>query len=97
MVLHVALGSQTASCWPPTPARALVGESVACPAIRKARAGCLTAWAQPMEALVAERRPDRTVPSMAGTAAIGAVASAGRRHRGGPGPVLDGGVLADTA
>ncbi|MER5548971.1 hypothetical protein [Streptomyces sp. NPDC002589] len=34
---------------------------------------CLTAWAQLMEALVAERRPDRPVPPMAGTAAIGAV------------------------
>ncbi len=29
--------------------------------------------AQLMEALVAERRPDRPVPPMAGTAAIGAV------------------------
>lgn len=45
-------------------------------AIRKVRAGCLTAWAQLMvapAALVAERRPDRPVPPMAGTAAIGAV------------------------
>ena len=48
-------------------------ESVACPAIRKIRAECLTAWAQLMEALVAERRPDRPVPPMAGTAAVGAV------------------------
>ncbi|MGW3661498.1 hypothetical protein ACWD6R_40485 [Streptomyces sp. NPDC005151] len=51
----------------------LVAESVACPAIRKVRAGCLTAWAQLMAALVAERRPDRPAPPMAGTAAIGAV------------------------
>ncbi|WP_176739917.1 hypothetical protein [Streptomyces sp. Ncost-T10-10d] len=48
-------------------------ESVACPAIRKTGAECLTAWAQLMEALVAERRPDRPVPPMAGTGAIGAV------------------------
>jgi hypothetical protein len=68
VVLHVALGSQRAGCWPPTLARALVVESVACPAIRKVRAECLTAWAQLMEALVAERRPDRPVPPMAGTA-----------------------------
>ncbi|MFV5993759.1 hypothetical protein ACNPQM_15240 [Streptomyces sp. NPDC056231] len=40
--------------------------------IRKVRAECLTAWAQLMEALVAERRPDRPVPLVAGTAAIGA-------------------------
>jgi hypothetical protein len=42
----------------PGPARALVVESVACPAIRKVRAEYLTAWAPP--------RPS-------GTAAIGAV------------------------
>jgi hypothetical protein len=48
-------------------------EPVACPAIRKVWAECLTAWSQLVEALVAERRPDRPVPSMAGTAAIGAV------------------------
>ncbi|MFI2183875.1 hypothetical protein [Streptomyces sioyaensis] len=47
--------------------------SVACPAIRKVRAECLTAWAQLMEALVAEHRPARPVPPMAGTVAIGAV------------------------
>jgi hypothetical protein len=46
----------------PGPARALVVASVGCPAIRKIRAECLTAWAQLMEALVAERRPDRPVP-----------------------------------
>ncbi|MER6177490.1 hypothetical protein [Streptosporangium sp. NPDC001681] len=40
---------------------------------RKVRAECLTAWTQLMEALVAGRRPDRPVPPMAGTAAIGAV------------------------
>ncbi|MFB7007423.1 MULTISPECIES: hypothetical protein [unclassified Streptomyces] len=50
-----------------------MAESLACPAIRKVRAGCLTAWAQLMEVLVAERRPDPPVPSMAGPAAIGAV------------------------
>ena len=44
-------------------------ESDACPAIRSVRAECLTAWAQLVEALVAERRPDRP----AGTAAIGAM------------------------
>jgi hypothetical protein len=53
--------------------REFQAESVACPAIRKVRAECLTAWAQLMEALVAERRPGRPVPPMAGTAAIGAV------------------------
>ena len=37
------------------------------------RAECLAAWTQLMEALVAEGRPDRTVPPIAGTAAIGAV------------------------
>ncbi|WP_327706868.1 hypothetical protein OG530_39375 [Streptomyces decoyicus] len=57
----------------PGPARALVVESVACPAIRKVRAECLTAWAQQMDVLVAERRPDRSAPPMAGTAAIEAV------------------------
>jgi hypothetical protein len=57
----------------PGPARALVVESFACPAIRKVRAECLAAWTQLMEALVAECRPDRPVPPMAGTAAIGAV------------------------
>jgi hypothetical protein len=31
------------------------------------------AWAQLMEALVAERRPGRPVPPMTGTAAVGAV------------------------
>ncbi|MFC9916798.1 hypothetical protein, partial [Streptomyces sp. NPDC127197] len=51
----------------------LVVESVACPAIRKVRVECLTAWSQLMAALVAERRPDRPVPPTAGTAAIGAV------------------------
>jgi hypothetical protein len=55
------------------PARALVVESVACPAIRKVRAECLTAWAQLMEALVAERRPDRAGTADGRTAAIGAV------------------------
>ncbi|HEY9525239.1 MAG TPA: hypothetical protein VIR33_18515 [Thermopolyspora sp.] len=45
------------------------------PARRSAKvwAECVTALAQLMEALVAERRPDRPVPPMAGTAAIGAV------------------------
>lgn len=57
----------------------LVVESVACPAIRKVRAECLMAWAQLIEALVAERRPDRPVPPMAGTAAIGAVVHLPRR------------------
>ncbi|WP_157530899.1 hypothetical protein [Microtetraspora niveoalba] len=55
------------------PGRALVVESVACPALGKVRAECLTAWAQLIEALIAERRPDRPVPPMVGTAAIGAV------------------------
>ncbi|MFG2025213.1 hypothetical protein [Streptomyces sp. NPDC048825] len=55
------------------PARALVVESVACPAIRTVRVECLTASSQLMAALAAERRPDRPVPPMAGTAAIGAV------------------------
>lgn len=75
VVLHVALGSQNGRLLAanPGPARALVVESVACPAIRKVRAGYLKAWAQLMEVLVAERRPDRPVPPMAGTAAIGAV------------------------
>lgn len=81
----------------PGPARALLVESVACPAIRKVRAECLTAWAQLRKALVAERRPGRPVPPMAGTAAIGGCASAGHRHRGGPGPVLDDGILAGAA
>ncbi len=45
------------------------------PAQRSARYGAefLTAWAQLTEALVAERRPDRPVLPMAGTAAMGAV------------------------
>jgi hypothetical protein len=58
---------------PKSPARVLVVESVACPGIRNVRAVCLTAWAQLMEALVAECHPDRPVPSMTGTGAIGAV------------------------
>ncbi|WP_328756076.1 hypothetical protein [Streptomyces sp. NBC_00271] len=60
-------------CSIPGPALALVVESVACPAIRKVTGECLTAWAQLMEALVAERRPDRPVPPMGGTVAIGAI------------------------
>lgn len=60
-------------CSIPGPALALVVESVACPAIRKVTSECLTAWAQLMEALVAERRPDRPVPPMGGTVAIGAI------------------------
>ena len=49
------------------------------------------AWvAQLMEALVAERRPDRPVPPMAGTAAIAAVVHLlATAIGGGPGPVLD--------
>ncbi|WP_433259162.1 hypothetical protein ACQPYK_23450 [Streptosporangium sp. CA-135522] len=54
----------------PGPAQALVVESVACPAIRKVRAECITAWAQLMEALVAERRPDRPVPPRSGRLCI---------------------------
>ncbi|MDH6127002.1 hypothetical protein [Kitasatospora sp. GP82] len=73
-------------------------ESVACPAIRKGRAECLTAWAQLMEALVAERCPDRPVPPMAGTAAIEAVvhllAAAIEEGRG---LSSMSGILADTA
>ncbi|MET7356169.1 hypothetical protein [Streptomyces mirabilis] len=57
----------------PGPALALVVESVACPAIRKVTGECLTAWAQLMEALVAEGRPDRPIPPMGGTVAIGAI------------------------
>jgi hypothetical protein len=34
---------------------------------------CVAGWTQLMEGLVAECRPDRPVPPMAGTAAIGAV------------------------
>jgi hypothetical protein len=43
-----------------------VVESVACPAILRGRVERLEAWTQLMEALVAERRPDRPVPPMAG-------------------------------
>ena len=50
----------------PRPGRALVVESVACPAIRRVRVERLAAWTQLTEALVAERRPDRPVPPMAG-------------------------------
>ena len=54
--------------------------------------------AQLIEALVAERRPDRPVPPMAGTAAIGAVAHLlATCHRGGRGPSSMSGILACTA
>jgi hypothetical protein len=74
-----------------------VVESVACPAIRKVGAECLTAWAQLMEALVAERRPDRPVPPMAGTAAIGAVVHLPAAAEEGRDLSSMSGVLADTA
>ncbi|MFE9974483.1 hypothetical protein ACFYRD_27910 [Streptomyces hirsutus] len=54
----------------PGPARALVVESVVCPAIRKVRVECLTAWSQLTAALVAERRPDRPVPPRSGRLCI---------------------------
>ncbi|MEV5383578.1 hypothetical protein [Streptomyces sp. NPDC052721] len=77
---------------------ALVAESAACPAIRKVRVECLTAWAQLMESPVAERRPDRPVPSVAATAAIGAVvrlpAAAIEEGRD---PSSMSGILADSA
>ena len=57
----------------PGPARALIVESAACPAIRTARSRGLASWAQLLETLALERRPDEPVPAMAGTAAIGAV------------------------
>lgn len=42
-------------------------ESVACPAIRTVRAECLTAWAQPMEALVTTAVEERRdLSSMSG-------------------------------
>jgi hypothetical protein len=77
-VQHVQLAPVTPRCvhgrlLAANPAGALVVESVACPAIRKVRAECLTAWARLMEALVAERRPGRPVPPISGTAAVGAV------------------------
>lgn len=60
-------------CSIPGPALALVVESVACPAIRKVTGRVPHGMAQLMEALVAERRPDRPVPPMGGTVAIGAI------------------------
>src|SRR5437773_3457323 len=67
-------GGVELGCWRhPGPAQTLVVEWVGCPAIGKVRAEFLTAWAQLMEALVAERRPDRPVAPIAGTAAVGAV------------------------
>jgi hypothetical protein len=51
-----------------------------------------------MQALVADRRPDRPVQPMSDTGLIGCGrACAGHRHRGGLGPVLMSGTLADTA
>ena len=69
----------------PGPARALVVESVVCPAIHKVRAECLTAWAQLMEGA-----GGRAPPRPAGTADgryrrdRGGCASAGHCHRGCP-------------
>lgn len=71
---------------PPTPARVLVVEPVACPAIHEVAAECVTARAQLIKTLVAEHCPHRPVPPMAGTAAIGAVVRLpATAHRGGPG------------
>ena len=54
--------------------------------------------AQLMEALVAERRPDRPVPPMAGTAAIGAVVHLlGTAIEEGRDLSSMSGILADTA